>query len=349
MSVQFGRWHFESQSLKQDDIERVVPLLARYGPDNGGSYQRGGVHILYRAFHVTEESRCERQPYVTNSNVVLTWDGRLDNRSDLVGQLQSGLRLSASDVEIVATAYQVWGLQVFSKLIGDWALSVWDPKVQSLVLAKDPIGPRFMYYTLNKEEVRWSSLIDPLVLFIKNTFSLDEEYIAGWLGSFPAAHLTPYLGIQAVPPSCFVLIRPGTHVVKKHWEFDSRKSIRYRTDAEYEEHFRTVFAQSVHRRLRSAQPVLAELSGGMDSSSIVCMADLMLANGGVETPRIDTVSYYDDSEPNWNERPYFTTVEQKRGQIGRHIDVASHESSELQGAHDGFAAMPASIGLSTET
>ena len=79
--------------------------------------------------------------------------------------------------------------------------------------------------------------------------------------------------------------------------------------------------EAVRRRLRSDSPILAELSGGMDSSSIVCMADTIIARGNAETPRLDTLSYYDDSEPNWNERPYFTKVEEKRGRTGCHIDV----------------------------
>src|SRR6266436_8553996 len=109
---------------------------------------------------------------------------------------------------------------------------------------------------------------------------------------FPAVHLTPCVGIHSVPPSSFVLLRPGKHVVSKYWDFDPGKRIRYRADAEYEEHFRTVFAQAVQRRLRSDRPVLAELSGGMDSSSIVCMADLVIARGQAHCPRLDTISWF---------------------------------------------------------
>src|SRR5882762_10129584 len=138
---------------------------------------------------------------------------------------------------------------------------------------------------------------------------------------FPAVHLTPCAGIHAVPPSSFVLLRPGKHTVSKYWDFDPEKRIRYRTDAEYEDHFRTVFAKAVQRKLRSDRPVLAELSGGRDSSSIVCMADEVIARGAAETPRLDTLSMYDDSEPNWNERPYFNKVEEKRGRTGWHINV----------------------------
>src|SRR5256886_5350337 len=109
---------------------------------------------------------------------------------------------------------------------------------------------------------------------------------------FPAVHLTPCVGIHAVPPSSSVLLRPGKHTVSKYWDFDPTKSIRYRTDAEYEEHFRTVFAKAVQHKLRSDRPVLAELSGGRGSSSLVFMADRGIAPGGAATPRPGTMSYH---------------------------------------------------------
>src|SRR5258706_8761259 len=151
---------------------------------------------------------------------------------------------------------------------------------------------------------------------------------------FRAPHLTPCVGIHSVPPSSFVLLRVERHTVNKYWDFDPEKKIRYRTDAEYEEHFRTVFAKAVQRKLRSDRPVLAELSGGRDSSSIVCMADTIIARGAAETPRLDTVSYFDDSEPNWNERPYFTKVEEKSCRIGCHIDVGCQEKVKYEPDRD---------------
>ena len=103
-----------------------------------------------------------------------------------------------------------------------------------------------------------------------------------------------------------------------------------------------VFGEAVRRRLRSDSPILAELSGGMDSSSIVCMADTIIARGAAETPRLDTISYYDDSEPNWNERPYFTKVEEKRGRTGTHIDMGKQALLKFELDNDHFAATPGS-------
>ena len=277
----------------------------------------------------------------------ITWDGRLDNRAELISELRDSLTIDSTDVAIVATAYEKWGANCFAKLIGDWALSIWNPGNRSLILAKDPIGTRHLYYSFDNNQVTWSTILDPLVRLAGKTFALNEEYIAGWFSMFPAVHLTPCVGIHSVPPSSFVLLRPGKHAVSKYWDFDPEKKIRYRTDAEYEEHFRTVFAKAVQRKLRSDRPVLAELSGGRDSSSIVCMADTIVARGAADTPRLDTISYYDDSEPNWNERPYFTKVEEKRGRTGWHVNVGAQDPEEIpapepppESAHGRFVPTP---------
>ena len=82
----------------------------------------------------------------------------------------------------------------------------------------------------------------------------------------------------------------------------------------------------------------------MDSSSIVCVADTLLARGTADTPRLDTLSYYDDSEPNWNERPYIAKVEEKRGQTGRHIDISEQEILRFGPEIGAFAATPSSGG-----
>ncbi len=348
MSIQFGRWNFDGKPVDRDYLEKVSPLIAPYGPDGAGSYSRGNISILYRPFHTTKESRRETQPHVTESGVVITWDGRLDNRAELIGRSGDLVTAHSTDVEIVSAAYEYWREDCFAMLIGDWALSIWNPHTRSLILAKDPIGTRHLYYSFDDRQVSWSTILDPLVLFAGKSLVLCEEYIAGWFSFFPAAHLTPYVGIHSVPPSSSVLIRLGKQTVSKYWDFDPDKKVRYSTDAEYEEHFRTVFAEAVRRRLRSDSPVLAELSGGMDSSSIVCMADTIIARGAAETPRLDTISYYNDSEPNWNERPYFAKVEEKRGRTGTHIDVGSHGQPRIDSDIGRFAVTPGSSGREDE-
>lgn len=344
MSVQFGKCNFDGKPVDPQDLHEVRPVLAPYGPDGEGFICKDNFATLYRAFHTTKESRHEAQPYVSASGFVLTWDGRLDNREELICEMSGDVSSQSTDLEIAANVYGRWGTKAFAKLIGDWALSIWNPDDRSVILAKDFVGTRHLYYTLEKDQVTWCTLLDPLVLFAEHSFEIDEEYIAGWLSFFPATHLTPYVGVRSVPPSTFVRLTKGIHRISKYWDFDPMRRIRYRSDAQYEEHFRGVFSESVRRRLRSDSPVFAELSGGMDSSSIVCLADDIIARGLAETPRLETVSYYDDSEPNWNERPYFTKVEQKRGRAGDNIDTSSQPDFEIEFEAEQF---PITLGSGT--
>jgi asparagine synthase (glutamine-hydrolysing) len=348
VSAQFGRWNVDGLPADQAYLRKAEKMLAPYGPDGGRAFIKDNVGILCRAFHTTKESRRESQPWVTASGTVLTWDGRLDNRHELVLELKNALTATATDLAIVAAAHEAWGTKCFAKLIGDWALSVWDPRSRSVILAKDPIGTRHLYYSFDNKRVTWSTILDPLVLLGGKMFTLEEEYIAGWLSFFPATHLTPYVGIHSVPPSCFVRLEPERQKVIRYWDFEPGKRIRYRRDGEYEEHFRTVFGESVRRRLRANSPILAELSGGIDSSAIVCMADTVITRGVGEIPRLDTISYYNDFEPNWNERPYFIKVEEKRGRMGCHIDVGAQRIFKLEFETDRLVLGPGSASRPSE-
>ena len=341
MSAQFGTCSLDGRPLNREDLDKVRRILAAYGPDDEASICQEDFLLLYRGFHTTKESHKERQPLRLASGAVLAWDGRLDNRTELLAHLGGEASSDATDVEIVAGLYGRHGNNSLARLIGDWALSVWNPKERSLVLAKDCMGARHLYYACQNDQVTWSSILEALVQLAPRPLTLDAEYVAGWMSFFPGAHLTPYTRIHAVPPSSFVQLESGKRTIRKYWDLNPAKQICYRTNAEYEEHFRAVFAESVRRRLRSDRPVLAELSGGMDSSAIVCMADILVDRGQAETPRVDTISYYDDSEPNWNERPYFTKVEEKRGRQGWHINVSP---SSPGAGHLGNAVSDATAG-----
>lgn len=333
MSIQYGRWSFDGRDVASEMDLRA--LLAPYGPDGEYTHHEQGFEVRFGAFHTTERAAIERQPIATACGALITWDGRLDNRDDVARELQ--ISANKTDGAIVAAAYDSWKMGCFAKLIGDWAVSIWEPNERSLILARDFVGLKHLYYSVEQSGITWSSLLDALVL--NKDHSLDEEYIAGWLASLPAPHLTPYAGIHAVPPGCFTRFTADGQIVQRYWEFDGSKRIRYATDGEYEEHFRKLFRQAVTRRLRASAPVLAELSGGMDSCSIVCMADEVAIASDILP--IDTVSYYNRNEPNWNEEPYFTKVEEHRGKTGLHIDAGCLSTDEPDVSH--LALTPGSI------
>jgi asparagine synthase (glutamine-hydrolysing) len=343
MSVQFGHWNFRRDSGDVLNLAPVREQLAPYGPDGKGRFHDENMDILFFHLRETEDMPFEEQPHRMGLRQVLTWDGRLDNRANLLQELDGLAAGSATDVAIVAAAYTRWGLDCLPKLIGDWALSIWDSAAQELVLAKDFLGTRSLFYSVDRTHAQWCTILDPLVLLAGRRFSLNREYLAGWFGLFPAAHLTPYAGVYSAPPSSYVVVRKDSVETKEFWRFAPRETLVYRNDADYEKHFLELFGQAVKRRLRSAGPVLAELSGGMDSSSIVCMADRILASRGVGAPRLDTITYHSPVEPNWNELPYVEKVEAQRGRVGYRIEVGSNNAFHFDSDVRQFMATPGSL------
>jgi asparagine synthase (glutamine-hydrolysing) len=338
MSVLAGVWNFNGEPVSREFLARMSQATAEYGPDGQATHVADGIGLLYRALHTTSESRLERQPYSFGAEKMLMWNGRLDNRADLIQQLQDTANSDLTDVAIVASAFERWGTNCFSRLIGDWALSIWDERERELILARDYMGIRHLFYYPKQNGVVWCTHLNPLAL-LGDQLTVCDEYIAGYLAFFPDAHLTPYREIQSVPPGQFVCISHTQTTVNSYWSFGSHPKTRHKTDADYEEHFRHLFRQAVHRRLRADSPVLADLSGGLDSSSIVCMADDIFTKEGAEAPGVDTFSYYDGNEPGEDDFAHLTKVEDKRGKRGLHVDLKGVGDS-LSLDYPAFVATP---------
>ena len=320
MSVQAGNWNFDGRPPDRESLFKISQAVAEYGPDGETTYFDASVGMLYRPFHTTPESRRERQPHVSASRTVVTWDGRLDNRDEVVAQLHGLGKKCKTDLAIVAAAFDRWGVDCFAKLVGDWAVAVWNPFSRKLILARDYAGIRHLFYYPKPTGVDWCTHLEPLAL-CGDRFTLCDEYFAGYLALRPDAHRTPYTEIHAVPPGGFVSIANGAVSVHSYWTFHPQVMIRYKTDPEYEEHFRHLLRQAVRQRMHTDSPILADLSGGLDSSAIVCMADDILAHEGANTPVVDTFTALVRDEPSEEDSKYFTAVEEKRGRAGHRVDL----------------------------
>lgn len=320
MSIIIGVRRPLGQEVGEHELLQLAAGTSRYAPDGTCVCAHGRVGMVFQPYHTIERSHLESQPTTDAQGNILAFDGRLDNRDDLRGQLRMSEAL-ASDPLIVLSSFQRWGEQCFSRFIGDWAIALWTAKDHTLYLARDHAGTRTLFFQDANGVLRWSTYLESF-LAAGEQVALDDDYAARYLCGQPIRHLTPYRGIHAVSPAHYLVIRDGMIANKAHWEPPMGKEIRYGSDAEYEEHFFGLFKKSVERRTDAGASILAQLSGGMDSTSIVCMSDYIRRSKGAE-PRdlLDTISYYDDSEPNWNERPYFTVTEVKRGKTGIHVDA----------------------------
>jgi asparagine synthase (glutamine-hydrolysing) len=300
-------------------LTRLSTNLQAYGPDGGDEVRRDSVGVVYRAFHTNVESRRERQPSISHAGCILAWDGRLDNREELIALLHDELGTDHSDSAIVLAAYHKWDTAFPQRITGDFAFSLWDPGSRTLLLARDPVGTRLLFYHLNDNRLIWSTRLESLLELPDVELEVNDEYVAGYLAIHPAPDLTPYKNIYAVPPAHFVTVRNREVASRSFWRLDPDKEIRYRTDQEYEEHFLHLFTEAVQTRLRNDGTVWADLSGGLDSSSIVCVADEVMKRGSVQARRLETVSAVFDESSSSDERKFISVVEQKRGQLGHHF------------------------------
>src|ERR1051326_9091721 len=251
MGVQYGIWTFDTASIATQEIADVRAALGAGESERAFEHTEAAIQMLYLPVHATSESESDEQPFRSRAGHVVTWDGRLDNREELIASLGTELRNDPADVAIVATALQLWGIAALGKFLGDWALSAWDPKERIVILARDFLGTKALYYKNDEGSFSWSTLIDPLLRSKNQAFHFREEYLAGWFLQFPATNLTPFAGIHSVPPASYALFRPRKTVVRQYWNFDSAERVRYQDDRGYEEHFRALFEQSVRRRLLS--------------------------------------------------------------------------------------------------
>jgi asparagine synthase (glutamine-hydrolysing) len=319
MSAIGGVHNFEGAPVDEGLLLNLGNRLDVRGPDGGREILFNSVGMAYRAFHTNSESRMEAQPLVSPDGHLLAWDGRLDNREELISMLRHDLRGKHTDVAIVMTAYLKWGLDFLARVIGDFALSLWDPYTRMLLLARDPVGTRNLYYHANDVRIIWSSELSSLLDLTEIKLEINEEYIAEFLTRLPEPSQTPYKNIHAVPPAKAVIEQNGQLKVQRFWALNPNYEIRYKTDDDYEEHFRQVFREAVRRRLRVDGPVWAELSGGLDSSSIVCMADQINKIEGAPACKLETVSLVYDEASKSDERKYIQEIEKSIGRPGLHL------------------------------
>jgi|SoiMethySBSTD1v2_1073268.scaffolds.fasta_scaffold00086_33 asparagine synthase (glutamine-hydrolysing) len=259
---------------------------------------------------------------------VLSWEGRLDNRTELALQLRDALRGRDAVEAIVAAAYERWGVPGLARLIGDWSVVIRDAARDTIVLASDYMGVRPLYYAEpDGQRLLWSHRLQSLVQEA-GANALDEQFVAGYLsiGGYP--NRTPYVGIHSVPPGHAVCVRPGGVRVEGFWAPPTSDSVRYRDEQRYDEELRSLFAAAVAVRMQSGEPVLAELSGGLDSSSVVCMAHHLMRHHMVAPRPFSTVSYvYPDSL----DMPFIREVESFCGAEGTHLSIQDHAlMSELE-------------------
>jgi len=218
-----------------------------------------------------------QQPLVgADKHVVLVSDARIDNRAELLGLLpgESGVFVTLSDAELILAAYRQWGPSCPEQLVGDFAFVLWDARNASLLAACDGMNMRTLCYMRTSGGLCLASRGQQLRRHPEHRRRFNELALAGWISGRPDPRVSMFEGIEVLPPG-HALQADATGVrIRKFWDIDPTRQIRYRRIQEYQEHLQALLRRSVTDRLRSTDAVVAsQMSGGMDSTTVTALAN----------------------------------------------------------------------------
>ena len=254
--------------------------------DGVASASLGEVAMGVARLIVTPQEAVESQPLASpRTGCMLVADARLDARRELMALLGVPPSQDPSDAELVLLAYEEWGLEAFPRLLGDFAVVIWDPREHRLLCARDTSGQRQLFYALHDGVFYAASEIHPIIRASDIPVEPNEDRIRNFLS--PMEMFTNekqyadtfYKGIHSVEAGGVVVVTSSGVRRERYWELGAVREIRYRREEEYAEHLWEVFSRCVGDRLRCVGPVGVLLSGGLDSSSIACTAQALATRG----------------------------------------------------------------------
>ncbi len=323
MSGIVGIWNLDGRPVSPSLLASLSERLAHRGSDTSDQWCHGPVGLACRLLRVTPESLQETQPTIGRSGTALVFDGRLDNRDELLTILSDApeFTVESPDPVLVLAAYDRFGDRLAEYLNGDFAFGLFDPRQQKLLLVRDSIGVRPLYYAHNGNTVCFSSEIKALLAHPDIPARPNDDMLACFLlNSTPRdTSMTCFQGISSLLPAHCMVITPAGTSARRYWDFPVTEQ-RFGSFHEYAQAFRHHFTNAVSRRLRSAYPVAVSVSGGLDSSSILCLAETLRRRGESSVPLLG-LSYLSPAGSPSDEREFLVQIEQQYGLAIERIPV----------------------------
>ncbi|MGB5900381.1 MAG: lasso peptide isopeptide bond-forming cyclase [Geitlerinemataceae cyanobacterium] len=311
MSGIVGIFYLDDRNVDRTQLNRLVDTLAHRGPDGAKSWSQGSIGFGHRMLWTTPESLLETLPLANaTGNVVLTADARIDNRDELIDILGLNDRPAEkiTDSQLILSAYEKWGEDCPQYLLGDFAFAIWNERQQTLFCARDHFGIKPLYYCLQRGRVFcFASEIKAILSLPEIPRRVNEVRIADYL--YPMLEdksITAYEGIFRLPPAQTLTVNArGDIQLQTYWSLQVGKTVRFDSEEEYASAFREIFTEAVRCRVRSAFPVGSQLSGGLDSSSVTCVARNLLQAEGEQLHAFSNVY---DEVPECDERSFMNEV-----------------------------------------
>lgn len=315
----------DGRPLEPRAVWAMLDAVPYRGPDGQQVRLDASVGLGHARLAMTAEEETELQPLVSpRTGCLLVADVRLDNRDALLAQLPERPPAETTDAELLLRAYETWGVEAVKRLLGDFAFVIWDPRRQRLLCARDSSGQRSLFYRADARSFVAASEIHQLLQDPSVPIAPNEERIRGFLVPFNFQRNemdqaeTFYAGIASLPAGHVLLVDAHSLSVQQYWRLEPGAELRYRRDADYAEHYRALLFEVVRARLRGSRPIGALLSGGLDSSSIVCTAQELYRRGQASDHGFVSLSVVFDG---WDcdEQSFIEEIQAKYGFDARYI------------------------------
>ena len=279
MSAICGIVNRDGQPVAVPAMEQIMTALEAYGPDGSALWREGAAALGHQMLHITPESLQENLPWKDDlSGLVITADARLDNREELFSALAIPLDVGCqlSDAQLILRAYLKWGEECPQYLLGDFAFAIWNARQEKLFCARDIFGVRPFFYYASPMCFVFASDLNAMLAAPKVSHQLNEALLFAWLQEkdirFAQKSQTFYAEIYKLPPAHSLTLTPTKKEVKSYWSSEGVPEIKLGSEADYKEMLLDLLHGAVKCRMRSAFPIGAHLSGGLDSSAIAIIA-----------------------------------------------------------------------------
>jgi len=285
--------------------------MVHRGPDDQGEYGDDDAAIAMRRLSIIDIAHGAQPAFGENRDVVVVFNGELYNYRALQADLKAkGHELSSdSDTECIPHLYEEYGLDFVSHLRGMFAIAIWDKPRRRLVLVRDRLGKKPLFYRHDAQGVAFASEMNCLLVDARTHRDIDEVALSHYLTyQYVPAPWSIYRSIRKVPPGHLAVFEGGRADVSRYWKLDYSTEGAAGPVAEEDlaDELRERLLESVSVRLMSERPLGAFLSGGLDSSAIVA-AMSHAASGPVRT---FSIGFEEESH---NELPFARQVAERYG------------------------------------
>ena len=278
-------------------LEAMAGVLAHRGPDDSGFYEDELMSLGHRRLSIIDLSPQGRQPMANEDNTIwLAFNGEIYNFRDLRAELEKkghSFR-SHTDSEVILHSYEEYGLECVDNLRGMFAFALWDTKKRRLVICRDRIGKKPLYYWQNGERLLFASEIKSLLCCREIPREVNRDGFYSFLAfQYVPGVETAVKNIFRVPPGNILIAENGTVKLREYWSI--RKIVNSGEDNSPDqavERMGHLLEESVRLRLVSDVPLGVLLSGGLDSSSITAL----ISRGGVKSIRTFSAGFGEESD-----------------------------------------------------